>query len=157
MRCPNGDFLAFSANGYLIEDYYSSDSDPDAPRADQIVMADTVVQFTPEGENRLDLGHLRRAGPLPGGLRHLLELLVGARLPRLHGLDPRQRTELRHLGRFDPGVAAEPERHRQGGLRDPGHQVDTRAPRRLARKPAGPSCSRRWATCCGPDTSTIHA
>ena len=25
---PNGDFLAFSANGYLIEDYYSSDSDP---------------------------------------------------------------------------------------------------------------------------------
>ena len=47
---PNGDFLAFSANGYLIEDYYSSDSDPDAPRMDQIVMADTVVQFTPEGE-----------------------------------------------------------------------------------------------------------
>jgi len=47
---PNGDFLAFSANGYLVEDYYSSDRDPDAPRADKMVMADTVVQLTPQGK-----------------------------------------------------------------------------------------------------------
>ena len=47
---PNGDFLAFSANGYLIEDYPTSETDPDAPRADQMVMADTVVVLTPEGE-----------------------------------------------------------------------------------------------------------
>ena len=49
-QMPNGDFLAFSANGYLVEDYYSSDTDPDAPRKDAMVMADTVVQLTPEGE-----------------------------------------------------------------------------------------------------------
>ena len=49
-QMPNGDFLAFSANGYLVEDYYSSDTDPDAPRKDAMVMADTVVQITPGGE-----------------------------------------------------------------------------------------------------------
>ena len=49
-QMPNGDYLAFSANGYLIEDYYTSDNDPDAPRADQVVMADRVVQFNPAGE-----------------------------------------------------------------------------------------------------------
>ena len=49
-QMPNGDFLAFSANGYLVENYYSSDTDPDAPRKDAMVMADTVVQITPGGE-----------------------------------------------------------------------------------------------------------
>ena len=47
---PNGNFLAFSANGYLIEDYPTSETDPDAPRADQMVMADTVVELTPGGK-----------------------------------------------------------------------------------------------------------
>ena len=47
---PNGNFLAFSANGYLIEDWYTDEYDPDAPRADQMVMADTVVEITPEGD-----------------------------------------------------------------------------------------------------------
>lgn len=47
---PNGNFLAFSANGYLIEDWYTDEYDPDAPRADQMVMADTVVELTPNGE-----------------------------------------------------------------------------------------------------------
>ena len=47
---PNGNFLAFSANGYLVKDYYTSDRDPDAPRADQMVMADTVVEITPQGK-----------------------------------------------------------------------------------------------------------
>ena len=49
-QMPNGDFLAFSANGYMIEDWYTSESDPDAPRADTMVMADTVVQFNADGE-----------------------------------------------------------------------------------------------------------
>ena len=47
---PNGDFLSFGANAYWIEDYYTSDSDPEAPRKDQWVMADTVIQFSPDGE-----------------------------------------------------------------------------------------------------------
>ncbi len=46
----NGNFLAFSANGYRIEDYPTSETDPDAPVADQMVMADTVVELTPDGE-----------------------------------------------------------------------------------------------------------
>ena len=47
---PDGNFLAFTANGYPMEDWYSSESDPDAPREDAIVMADSVVIFTPQGE-----------------------------------------------------------------------------------------------------------
>ncbi|MEO1081715.1 MAG: aryl-sulfate sulfotransferase [Pseudomonadota bacterium] len=49
-QLPNGDFLSFTANAYLIEDYYTSDSDPAAPRKDQMVMADTVIQFSPAGD-----------------------------------------------------------------------------------------------------------
>jgi hypothetical protein len=49
-QLPDGNYLAFSANGYLFEDWPSSPSDPDAPRKDQMVMADTVVIFNPEGE-----------------------------------------------------------------------------------------------------------
>ena len=49
-QLPNGDFLAFSANGYLVPDYYTSDTHPEAPRKDTMVMADTVVQITPDGE-----------------------------------------------------------------------------------------------------------
>ena len=49
-QMPNGDFLAFSANGYLVEDYYTSDVDPKAPRKDTMIMADTVVQLSPRGE-----------------------------------------------------------------------------------------------------------
>lgn len=47
---PNGHFLAFSANGYLVEGFPTSETDPDAPPADQMVMADTVVELTPDGE-----------------------------------------------------------------------------------------------------------
>jgi hypothetical protein len=49
-QMPNGDFLAFSANAYLVKDFPTSENDPDAPRADQMIMADTVVQLNPEGE-----------------------------------------------------------------------------------------------------------
>lgn len=49
-QLPNGDFLSFAANAYLVEDYYTSETDPSAPRKDQMVMADTVIQFSPTGE-----------------------------------------------------------------------------------------------------------
>ena len=47
---PNGNYLAFSANAHLIKDWYTDEYDPNAPRKDQLVMADTVVEFTLEGE-----------------------------------------------------------------------------------------------------------
>jgi len=47
---PDGNFLAFSANAYLIEDYPTSELDPEAPKAAQMVMADTVVIFDQQGE-----------------------------------------------------------------------------------------------------------
>ena len=49
-QMPNGNFLAFSANGYLLKNYYTKDTDPNAPRKDLMVMADTVIQLTPQGE-----------------------------------------------------------------------------------------------------------
>jgi len=64
---PNGNLLAFSANGYLIEDWHSSETDLTAPRKDQMVMADTVVEFTPQGDkvwswNSLDYLDIERIG-----------------------------------------------------------------------------------------------
>lgn len=47
---PNGDFLAFAANPYRVENWPTSETDPDAPRADAMIMADTVVQISPEGD-----------------------------------------------------------------------------------------------------------
>lgn len=49
---PNGDFLAFSANAYTIEDYPTSELDPTAPRKTQNIMADTVVIFDRKGEQK---------------------------------------------------------------------------------------------------------
>lgn len=49
-QMPNGDFLSFSANGYRIKNWLSSETDPHAPRKDAMVMADTVMQFSPAGE-----------------------------------------------------------------------------------------------------------
>ena len=134
---PNGDFLAFSANGYLIEDYYSSDSDPDAPRADQIVMADTVVQFTPEGETVWTWDTYGALDPFRVGYDTFWSYWWVRGFPDYMDWTHANGLSYDTSDDSSPGVAAEPERHRQGGLRDPGHQVDTRAPRRLARKPAG--------------------
>lgn len=47
---PNGNFLAMAANTRVIENYRSSDSDPEAPRADKGVVGDMVIEFTPEGD-----------------------------------------------------------------------------------------------------------
>ena len=49
-QMPNGNFLAFSANASLLKNYYTKDTDPNAPRKDLMVMADTVIQLTPQGE-----------------------------------------------------------------------------------------------------------
>ena len=49
-QLPDGNFLAFSANGYMIENYPTSELDPNAPRKDQMVMADTIVIFDPDGK-----------------------------------------------------------------------------------------------------------
>lgn len=47
---PNGNFLAMAANTRVIKNYRSSDSDPEAPRANKGVVADKVIEFTPEGD-----------------------------------------------------------------------------------------------------------
>ena len=49
-QMPNGNFLAMTANARTIENYYTSETDPDAPRATQQVVGDNFVEFTPEGE-----------------------------------------------------------------------------------------------------------
>lgn len=48
-QLPNGNFLVLGSERRLIEDYYTSEYDPDAPRADQWVMGDEILEFTPEG------------------------------------------------------------------------------------------------------------
>ncbi|MDA0241305.1 MAG: aryl-sulfate sulfotransferase [Proteobacteria bacterium] len=47
---PNGNYLALTANAREIENYYTSETDPDAPRATQKVVGDNIVEFTPDGE-----------------------------------------------------------------------------------------------------------
>ena len=49
-QMPNGNFLAMTANARTIENYITSETDPDAPRAAQPVVGDRFVEFTPEGE-----------------------------------------------------------------------------------------------------------
>lgn len=49
-QLPNGNFLAFSSNEKVIENYYTSEYDRAAPRKTQRVNGDTIIEFTPEGE-----------------------------------------------------------------------------------------------------------
>ncbi|WP_127959646.1 aryl-sulfate sulfotransferase [Serratia microhaemolytica] len=46
---PNGNILVMSAYPKLIANYYSSETDPNAPRADKMVMGDVIVEFAPDG------------------------------------------------------------------------------------------------------------
>ncbi|MEM9235105.1 MAG: aryl-sulfate sulfotransferase, partial [Pseudomonadota bacterium] len=46
----NGNFMAFTANKRIVEDFYTSEFDPNAPRKTQPVMGDTIIEFTREGE-----------------------------------------------------------------------------------------------------------
>lgn len=46
---PNGNFLAMTANARTFENYYSSDTDPDAPRKTANVVGDRVIEFDRDG------------------------------------------------------------------------------------------------------------
>ena len=46
----NGNFMAFTAQAKAVEDYYTSEWNPDAPRKTQQVMGDTIIEFTRAGE-----------------------------------------------------------------------------------------------------------
>ncbi len=50
VELPSGNFLLMSTEHRVIEDWYTSETDPDAPRAPANVIADLIVEFTPEGE-----------------------------------------------------------------------------------------------------------
>ena len=49
-QMPNGNFLAMTANARTIENYFTSETDPHAPRRTQPVVGDRFVEFTPEGD-----------------------------------------------------------------------------------------------------------
>ena len=49
-QMPNGNFLAMTANARTIENYFTSETDPDAPRRTQPVVGDRFVEFTPDGD-----------------------------------------------------------------------------------------------------------
>jgi hypothetical protein len=49
-QMPNGNFLALTANARDIENYYTSETDPDAPRKTQPVVGDNIVEFNAAGE-----------------------------------------------------------------------------------------------------------
>ena len=49
LETPMGTFLSFSANARLVENYYTSEYDPDAPRADALVMGDDIIEFDRDG------------------------------------------------------------------------------------------------------------
>lgn len=47
---PNGNFLTFGAHSRRISGYYTSETDPSAPRAEQLVVGDRVVEFARDGK-----------------------------------------------------------------------------------------------------------
>lgn len=49
-QMPDGNFLILGTDRRKIEDYYTSEWDADAPREDQWVMGDEIVEFRPDGE-----------------------------------------------------------------------------------------------------------
>jgi len=46
---PNGNIIAFSTVSQVIDDYWSSEEDPDAPRKRKKVMGDEIVEFERDG------------------------------------------------------------------------------------------------------------
>ena len=46
---PDGNFLAMTANARVIENYYTSETDPNAPRKTMSVVGDRIIEFTPDG------------------------------------------------------------------------------------------------------------
>ena len=49
LETPFGTFLSFSANARQVENYYTSEYDPDAPRATALVMGDDIIEFDRQG------------------------------------------------------------------------------------------------------------
>jgi hypothetical protein len=49
LELPNGNFLALSSEARLVEDFRTSEIDPDAPRAPSTVIGDVVVEFSRDG------------------------------------------------------------------------------------------------------------
>ncbi|MEM0925278.1 MAG: aryl-sulfate sulfotransferase [Planctomycetota bacterium] len=47
---PNGNLLVMGTEMRAFDDWYTSESDPDAPRSRQNVMGDVIIEFTREGE-----------------------------------------------------------------------------------------------------------
>ncbi len=47
---PDGTFLSFGAHEKQIANYYTSETDPNAPRKEQLVVGDRVVEFDPSGK-----------------------------------------------------------------------------------------------------------
>lgn len=47
---PNGNLLAISTYRRRIQDYYTSEYEENAPRKDQWVMGDRVIEFSPDGQ-----------------------------------------------------------------------------------------------------------
>ncbi len=50
VELPNGNFLLLSSENRVIEDWYTSESDPDAPRAPANVIGDVIIEMTPAGD-----------------------------------------------------------------------------------------------------------
>ena len=46
---PQGTFMAFTANQRTFENYYTSEVDPNAPRATQVIMGDEIIEFDKQG------------------------------------------------------------------------------------------------------------
>ncbi len=46
---PNGNLIAFSTVAQVIDDYWSSETDPDAPRKRKKVMGDEIIEFQRDG------------------------------------------------------------------------------------------------------------
>ena len=46
----NGNLMAFTAQAKEVENYYTSEWNPDAPRKTQMVMGDTIIEFTRNGD-----------------------------------------------------------------------------------------------------------
>ncbi len=46
---PNGNIIAFSTVSQVIDDYWSSEEDPDAPRKRKKIMGDEIVEFERDG------------------------------------------------------------------------------------------------------------
>ncbi len=74
LELPNGNFLALSSEARLVEDFRTSETDPDAPRAPSTVIGDVVVEFSRDGTvqgrwHLLDLIDIDRIGyeSLDGG------------------------------------------------------------------------------------------